>query len=172
MAGNKTVALLTANPALTSILSAVLATEPGLRVRSFEARTPLNAYMRIAPVDLLVSDFDNVLDRADALARHLRHDGLLVRRDFQVIALARSIGEDTRIHCTRAGIDEVIVKPMSPKYLVERVRARLRRPSGYRRHAGAYFGPERRSRIALAPPGTDLARRAEDNVVPFVPKTP
>lgn len=169
MAGEKTVALLTANPALTSILSAVLATEPGLRVRSFEARTPLNAYMRLAPVDLLVSDFDNVLDRADALARHLRHDGLLVRRDFQVIALARRIGEDTRAHCTRAGIDEVIVKPMSPKYLVERVTARLRRPSAYRRHAGAYHGPDRRNRIVLVPPGV-LARRADDNVVPFVPK--
>ncbi|MBN9310249.1 MAG: hypothetical protein J0J13_13165, partial [Devosia sp.] len=29
--------------------------------------------------------------------------------------------------CIAAGIDEVIVKPMSPKYLVERVRSRLAR---------------------------------------------
>lgn len=118
----KTVAVLAATPALSAILAAALAANPLLRVREFESGLALKTYMRIAPVDLLVSDYDNEADRADNLALALRLDPGLERRDLQIIALSRTVTA-----LTRAGIDEVILKPMSPRYLVERVLSRLRR---------------------------------------------
>ena len=54
----KTVAILAANPALTSVLTMVLAGDTRLRVRPFESEAELFAYMRIAPLDLAVVDFD------------------------------------------------------------------------------------------------------------------
>lgn len=125
-ANAKVVAILVSNPALSSILSAVLASVPSLRVRPFESQLALTTYMRLAPVDLIVSDFDGDV-RADLLARDLRADTRLERRDFQFIALASAITGDVRDASLRAGIDEIILKPMSPKYLLERVLSRLAR---------------------------------------------
>jgi response regulator RpfG family c-di-GMP phosphodiesterase len=144
----KTVAVLAANPALSAILAAALAANPLLRVREFETGKALKTYMRIAPVDLLVSDYDNVDDRADALAQSLRHDTALERRDFQIIALSRSVEAVARSGPAGAGIDEVILKPMSPKYVVERVLSRLRK----------------RPRLRMAP------RLLPDNVVQLFPR--
>ena len=45
----KTVAVLVANPALSSILSTTLAAAPGLRVRPFETEEALRAYLKLAP---------------------------------------------------------------------------------------------------------------------------
>lgn len=123
----KTVAILAATPALSAILAAALAANPLLRVREFETGKALRTYMRIAPVDLLVSDYDNADDRADTLAQSLRHDTALERRNFQIIALSRSVEAVARSGPAGAAIDEVILKPMSPMYLVERVLSRLRK---------------------------------------------
>jgi two-component system phosphate regulon response regulator PhoB len=148
----KVVAVLVANPALSSILSMVLASVPSLRVRPFETKLALTTYMRLAPVDLVVSDFDSESAPADRLAAELRGDGSLERHDFQVIALASKVTAETKQASIRAGIDEIIVKPMSPKYLLERVLARLQRQ------------PPR-------PPRAPIARRRPDfagtNVVPL-----
>lgn len=142
-----TVAVLAASPALSSILSAVLAGAAGLRVRQFESAKALETYMRIAPVDLVVADYDFAEAPADRLASALRHDGQLARRSFQIIALAHALGPDSRDKAVSAGIDEVIVKPMSPRYLLERVTSRLRsRPAHVAARSG-YTGPERRGRL-------------------------
>ena len=61
-------------------------------------------------------------------------------------------------------IDEVIVKPMSPRYLLERVLARTRRQDHPVRSA-AYHGPERRHRLTLPPAG--VYARKSDNVIPL-----
>ena len=115
-------AVFAASPALSSLLSGVLATSPGLRVREFVERTAFSTYLRLAPVDLLVADFDHPDEPADLLAREARRHC----PDVAVIGLARHIDRSTRMTCSRAGIDEVIVKPMSPRYLLERVVSRLR----------------------------------------------
>jgi len=44
-----------------------------------------------------------------------------------------------------AGVNEFLVKPMSPKNLMRRVQAVVEKPRSYIRH-DAYFGPERRRR--------------------------
>jgi CheY-like chemotaxis protein len=123
----KVVAVLVANPALSSILTMVLAAVPSLRVRPFDSQIALTTYMRLAPVDLIVSDFDSQRAPADRVARELHADPGLERRDFQVIALASEVTAETKQASIRAGIDEIIVKPMSPKYLLERVLSRLQR---------------------------------------------
>jgi len=122
----KTIAVLVANPALSSILTMVLASVPSFRIRPFESELALAIYMRLAPVDLVVTDFDAENARADLVTRDLRDDSGMENPDFQVIALASSVTPETKDLCIKAGIDEVIVKPMSPRYLLERVQSRLK----------------------------------------------
>ena len=165
----KVVAVLAANPALSSILTMVLAGCPALRVRLFESRAALVTYMRLAPVDVLVADFDCEDAPADEVTLALRHDDRLYRRDFAVIALTRTVSDATKRAAIAAGIDEVIVKPMSPRYLLERVLARLRRgeaPVG----GATYRGPERRNRMAM--PRVPAYNRSTDNVVALFGHTP
>jgi DNA-binding response OmpR family regulator len=123
----RTVAILVANPALSSILSMTLAGAWTLRVRPFETQLGLTTYMHLAPADLVVADFDSEPARADHLATDLRADRAVAFRDFQIIALASALTLETKAASLHAGIDEIIMKPMSPKYLVERVLSRLAR---------------------------------------------
>lgn len=121
----KTVAVLVANPALSSILSMTLAGATSLRVRPFDTQLALTTYLHLAPADLVIADFDSVPARADRLAEDLRHDRAIASPDLQIIALASVLSAETKMASIHAGIDEIIMKPMSPKYLVERVLARL-----------------------------------------------
>ncbi len=125
-ASAKVIAIFVSNPALGSILAAVLAANPALRVRSFESQLALTTYMRLAPVDLIVADCDGEVP-AHHLAIDLRADLRIERRDFQLLALASAITPELKTVSVRSGIDEIILKPMSPKYLLERVLSRLAR---------------------------------------------
>lgn len=120
----KTVAVLVANPALSSILSMTLAGAPTLRVRAFETEAALRAYLRVAAADLVVADFDSLPARADRLAERLRADRK-ISPQLQIVALASERVVEAQVTSRRDGIDEIIMKPMSPRYLVERVLARL-----------------------------------------------
>ena len=160
----RTVAVLVANPALSSILSMTLAGSSTLRVRPFDSQLALTTYLHLAPVDLIVADFDSVPSRADHLAEDLRRDDKLERRDFQLIALASELTTETKAASIHAGIDEIIMKPMSPKYLVERVLARLAKRSP----AAKPLAPVSKSAIK---PKEGWAKFG-DNVVPLFARTP
>jgi DNA-binding response OmpR family regulator len=92
----------------------------------------------------------------------------LISQDVPVIALTRSITPPMRHQAISAGIDEVIIKPMSPRHLLGRIQARLRHRSivGV---LGGYRGPERRNRAPMPKPYPLPARRATDNVIPLFP---
>ncbi|HVW93807.1 MAG TPA: response regulator [Devosia sp.] len=152
----KVVAILAGSPALSSILNAVLAAAPGLRVRSFETQAALTAYMRLCPVDLVVGDFDCEAAPADRLASALRGNAALAQRNFQILALTSAVDEDMRAVAAKCGINEVIVKPMSPRYLLERVEARLRQPH--------------RPRLSIVRAEVPREIVYRDNVVPLFPK--
>ena len=145
---SRTIAVLVANPALSSVLSMVLASVPSFRVRPFESETALVTYMRLAPVDVVVTDFDAANARADRVTRDLRADETIPYRGYQVIALASEVSPETKNLCIASGIDEVIVKPMSPRYLLERVQSRLARlaarttPRPVRRTAPTLLRPD------------------------------
>ena len=98
-----------------------------MRVRPFDTQLALMTYLHLAPADLVVADFDSLPSRADRLAEDLRGDRRINSRNFQFIALASALTPDIKAASIHAGIDEIIMKPMSPKYLVERVLARLAR---------------------------------------------
>jgi two-component system phosphate regulon response regulator PhoB len=119
-----TVTVLVGSPALSSILSMTLAAAPSLRVRPFESQLALTTYLRLAPADLVVVDFDSAAARADRLAEDLRGDRS-IGSEMQIIALASKLSVEVKAASIHAGIDEIIMKPMSPKYLLERVLARL-----------------------------------------------
>jgi two-component system phosphate regulon response regulator PhoB len=158
----RTVAVCTASPALTAILSAVIASTPGLRVRDFESRAGLVTYMRLASVALVVCEIDEA-----AMIEDLRSDPRVADPTFESIALSRTLTRREREIAVLAGIDEVILKPMSPAYLQERVAFRLRRQA--ERAATVSRGGPRIDR--RKPQSSPLAgyRRIGDNVVQLFP---
>lgn len=158
----KTVAVCTASPALTAILSAVLAGKTGLRIRQFESKAGLTTYMQLAPVALLVCDIED----ADMVAA-LRGDERLAGSGLEVIALTRTLTRAQRQMAVASGIDEVILKPMSPAYLLERVLTRLERRSDKIAVQAGYRGPARRSEVTSMP--LAAYRPLGDNVVQLFP---
>jgi DNA-binding NarL/FixJ family response regulator len=118
----RTVAILAAQPALNALLGMVLAGAPNLRVRTFESELTLQVYMRIARVELVVIDCDDIDVEALSL---LRADDGIETPGFRAIALSTELTRDLKQRCDAAEVSEIVVKPMSPRYLLERVQARL-----------------------------------------------
>lgn len=112
------VLILTDSAALGSILAASLADE---NIVTHFAETVRDAVglLRLHRVKFLISDFEvagqNVLGFVPALRRAVPY------RDFETITLTRAIDNDVQNICRSVGIDEVIVKPMSPRFLRERL---------------------------------------------------
>jgi two-component system phosphate regulon response regulator PhoB len=165
----KVIAVLAANPALSSVLTMVLAGDSRLRVREFESEIALAAYMRIAPVDVLVVDFDRNGPSAAELVTGLRADPDIADPRFRVIGLTRTIARTMRRESLVAGIDEIIIKPMSPRHLLQRVVARLRQDGPFVM-TPAYRGPDRRNRLPVIP--APHRRRLGDNVIELFPDAP
>ncbi len=168
-AAGKKIAILAANPALTAVLTMVVAGDSRLRVRPFESEAELFAYMRLAPLDLLVVDFDREGRPAYEMVEAIRLDPSFLSRDLPVIALARAITPPMRQQAISAGIDEVVVKPMSPRHLLQRVQARLINRSVVGALGSGYRGPDRRARLPQSRPQPNAGRRFTDNVVPLFP---
>jgi two-component system phosphate regulon response regulator PhoB len=164
----KVVAIIAANPALSSLLAMVVAGDSHLKVRTFESDIELIAYMRIAPVHMLVCDFDREGRPAYEMVESIRLNNELISQEVPVIALTRTITPPMRHQAISAGIDEVIIKPMSPRHLLQRIQARLRSRSvvGV---LGGYRGPDRRNRVSIPAPHPLPTRRMTDNVVPLFP---
>ncbi len=162
----KIVAIIAANHALSSLLAMVIAGDSRLKVRVFESELELVAYMRLAPVHMLVCDFDREGRPAYEMVEGIRLNNDLISRDVPVIALTRTITPPMRHQAISAGIDEVVIKPMSPRHLLQRIQVRLRTGSP----AGAISGyrpPERRPRTPLPTPQPPPAHRITNNIVPF-----
>lgn len=164
-----TIAVLSSSPALTSVLAATLRRGHRWRVREFRESEALRGYMHVAPVALLVTDYDLADTNAPEIALAIRGDIELVTRRVQIIALSRTVDPQMRQRCVQAGIDEVIVKPMSPIYLEERIATRLKDgTSGYVSALPHYLGPERRNRISMSDTRDIPLERRGENVVSFL----
>lgn len=165
----KVIAILAANEALSSVLAAVLGTDSSLRVREFSSAPALHAYMRLARVDVLICDFDHKDAPAGQLVYGLRRDELIEAPYFTAIALTRLVTPEMRHASVRSGIDEVIVKPMSPRHLLARVNARSRAPRLLVTGENGYRGPDRRNRLSFGVTPVQQQRRSTDNVVALFP---
>lgn len=137
-----TIAVVSSSPALASVLAAAMRHRSGWRVRCFASLRELGTYMRIAPVAVIVSDYDLSDGSIADFAFMIREGDFVVDAGLAIIAMARAITPDMRRECRASGIDELIVKPMSPAYIEERVEARLRAQEPERRG-----GPE----VSIAP---------------------
>ncbi|MGV8854317.1 MAG: response regulator [Devosia sp.] len=164
----KVVAILAASPALSSLLAMVVEGDSSIKVRIFDSEIELLAYMRLAPLDMLVCDFDRQERPAYEMVEAIRLNGELISQEVPVIALTRQITPPMRHQAISAGIDEVIIKPMSPRHLLQRIQVRLRSRSVVGT-LGGYRGPDRRNRIFMPIATPAPTRRASDNVVPLFP---
>jgi len=120
-----TIAIYSASEAFASLVQGVIAEKRTWRVRVFSTPPQLEAYAAIAPVDVLVCDLDAASESAaatlDLPGRISRHgDG-----SMQVILLTRSLDAGDKSRFLAAGVDEVLIKPMSPLLLAERIAVRL-----------------------------------------------
>lgn len=165
-----TIAVLSSNEPFAGILAATLRSgRRGWRVREFHDPAAVMSYMRLAPVMLLVGDYQLGANTLADVASGIRCYSRLVSQDTQIVALASTVDETTRLRCVQAGIDEVIAKPMSPAYLEERILARLARGvSDYVEALPHYVGPERRGRFAFSDARIVPSERRIDNVISFV----
>jgi two-component system phosphate regulon response regulator PhoB len=163
----KLVAILAANPALTSILAKPLANEAGLRVCEFESGQALVTFMRISPLDLIIVDADTTDVPAADFVQALRANPRLASPHFDIIALTRAPGAFHQA-LLDAWFDDIITKPVATAQLVDCVTRRLalgRTPAGW---DGIYRGPERRggrrARQALNPVRSESR---PSNVIPL-----
>ncbi len=119
----KFVGILTSSPALGSIITMIVGGVEGLHAQQFDTMSALVSHMRIVPVDLIVCDYEFESGSALDLVGALRKQS--VRRQYELMVLTGRISREIKLGCRFAKADEVIVKPMSPVFLRERILSRL-----------------------------------------------
>ncbi|MCZ4271191.1 two-component system response regulator [Maritalea porphyrae] len=129
----KVVGIVAQNRALSSILAMMLRDCQDMRVRVFETHKALQIYLRIAPIHLLLCDYQLNDMSCPQLVSSLKSNPQMHTENMQIVALTRNIDRNMQREIGITGIDEVIVKPMSPAYIRERVTARLALPAKFRR---------------------------------------
>ena len=122
----------------------------------------LEAVSRAEP-DLVVLDLMLPDVSGEEVARSIRSGS-----DLPIIMLTAKAGEDDRISGLRLGADDYLVKPFSPRELVARVEAVLRRVGGARQDGAIAFGEgevtiDRETReVAVSGESVDLTRSEFD----------
>jgi len=161
----KFAAVITASPALGSIIAMMLDNEEQLGVQQFNDADALAAHMRIVPVDLIVMDYHLEGTSAAQLVLNMRRE--LPHRQFETLVLTDRVTPQVKLACKFASIDEVIIKPMSPVFLKERVLSRLRARNLAHEELGAPGKID--DRCATLKPEIEATRQANwpGNVVPL-----
>lgn len=111
-------------PAIQELLAVNLKHNGFLVVRAGSAEEGESA-IRAALPDLAILDWMLPGQSGVALARKLRSDERT--RELPIIMLTARVHEEDKIQGLEAGADDYVTKPFSPKELVARVRAVLRR---------------------------------------------
>ncbi len=154
----KTIAILSQSIAYSSILHMVLASNIQFRVRIFNDEQAVIDYNNISPIDLLIYDCDQIDSKIITFIHNLRHMENVANPKFQIITLCKTISKGIRSICKTVGIDEVIIKPMSPTYLETRVLVRLTDNS-----TKLYRGIDRRKKEQISNRKTNLAKNHDEN---------
>jgi len=108
-----------------------------------------------APPDLLLLDWMLPGESGLALARRIRENGGL--RHLPIIMLTALGGEEEKVMALESGADDYLTKPFSPKELVARIRAVLRRSRPESDERAIRIGP-----LLLDPAGHRLAVAGEE----------
>jgi two-component system phosphate regulon response regulator PhoB len=102
----------------------------GLEQAGLQARTAANAYDALLCIsddrpDIILMDWMMPGVSGIELTRRLRKDS--VTEDIPIIMLTARVTEDDRISGLEAGADDYLIKPFSPRELLARINAVLRR---------------------------------------------
>lgn len=97
---------------------------------TISAETALQAHVQVVDhrPDLVLLDWMLPGGSGIELARRLKNDELTA--DIPIIMLTAKTTEDNKVQGLDAGVDDYVTKPFSPRELVARIKAVLRRSSG------------------------------------------
>jgi two-component system, OmpR family, phosphate regulon response regulator PhoB len=97
---------------------------------TISAETALQAHVHVVDrrPDLVLLDWMLPGGSGIELARRLKNDELTA--DIPIIMLTAKTTEDNKVQGLDAGVDDYVTKPFSPRELVARIKAVLRRSSG------------------------------------------
>ena len=123
---NPTILVVEDEPAIQELVAINLKHAGFLVVRAGSAEEGESA-IRAALPDLVILDLMLAGQSGVALAKKLRADDRT--RELPIIMLTARVHEEDKIQGLEAGADDYVTKPFSPKELVARVRAVLRRRS-------------------------------------------
>jgi DNA-binding response OmpR family regulator len=118
-------------------------TEYGMRVTAVAGGTQMRRVIQEEAVDLVVLDLRLNGEDGMHLARELREGS-----QVPVIIVSGRLGEAERILGLELGADDYLTKPFSPRELLARIRAVLRRYHGNRPQQGARDNSQRAYRFA------------------------
>ena len=123
---NPTILVVEDEPAIQELVSVNLKHAGFLAVRAASAEEGYSA-IRAALPDLVILDWMLPGQSGVALAKRLRSEERT--RELPIIMLTARVHEEDKVQVLESGADDYITKPFSPKELVARVRAVLRRRS-------------------------------------------
>ena len=130
----KTIAILDDEPDILKLVSMHLV-RAGFEVLSFDRAMPMLESLLHRVPDLLILDLMLPDMHGTEVCRKIRSDP--ATSSLPVIMLTAMVDEPDRITGLEIGADDYVTKPFSPRELVARVRAVLRRPRGESRENGA-----------------------------------
>jgi len=118
---NERVLVVDDEPSVQEVARAYLEREGFIVDSAMDGATAL-AQIERKPPDLIVLDLMLPDVTGEEIARHVRE-----RSDVPILMLTAKAGEEQRLHGFELGADDYLVKPFSPRELVARIRAILRR---------------------------------------------
>lgn len=149
------------SPSMRAIIATVLRSYGARRL--FECDNGPAALNELAanPLDFLIIDYAMPGMDGVEVARHLRRTRESASNMAPIILMTAHT-DRRRIEAARdAGVNEILMKPVSPKALVERIAFIIEHPRRYIR-APDYIGPDRRRRND---PKLASARRRREDIV-------
>ncbi len=122
------------------------------------------------PPDLLIVDWEMLEADGLELVRRVRHDDASPNK-FMPIIMLTAHSEKSRIYTARdAGVNEFVIKPISPKTLFDRINEVIEHPRKFIRTKD-FFGPDRR-RKKVSYTGEERRKQAPEPVAPPGDKKP
>lgn len=161
--GKLHVVLLDDNRNFLSILRATLK-DLGLRdIAEFTDPTAALGHLKQVPVNIAFIDLVMPKMNGFEFANAVRHSDEISNPFMPIIMVTGHADRNTVGQAINSGIDELLVKPIRPKAVHNRLLAVTKKPRKYIRTKVGYFGPDRRRRADPNYSGPE--RRAEPDPV-------
>ena len=144
----------------TKLIADVLRVLGARDIRTFQDADKAWKDMCYRPPDLLLVDWNMSPVDGIALTRRIRNDGDSPNI-YMPIIMVTGFREMENVFTARdAGVNEYVIKPVSPKALFSRIQMVIEKPRRFVR-VGDFFGPDRRRTAKENAQGYDGAMRRE-----------